>query len=369
MTPALLLPAALAALAALIVPLVIHLAGRTEQRPTDFAALRWLRERPRPRHRPRLDEWPLLIARLLLIALIALWLARPAVFGAHDPRPVVAVVPGVARPVVPESDRAIWLAPGFPALATPPPATTTIASLLRQLDADLAPGVPLRVIVPAIVQGLDGERPRLSRAVTWQLAGGAMPAPPRAPDRTPTVAVRQAGGSPYVAAAVRAWGGTDIGTPARPIVPGTRILAWLVPGPIPAQVQAVLDRGGTMLVAGDTIVPASRASIVWRDASGGALIEERSVPRGRLLRLTQPLVPATSPMLLDPDFPQRLRALLLPQPPPPARAMARDVAPVTGGDTYPQPARDVRPWLAIAIAALLLIERWLATRRKRSMAP
>ena len=38
MTPALLLPGALAALLALIVPLVIHIARRSEQVPTDFAA-------------------------------------------------------------------------------------------------------------------------------------------------------------------------------------------------------------------------------------------------------------------------------------------------------------------------------------------
>ena len=88
MNPALLLPAALAALAALIVPLLIHLARRSEQRPADFAALRWLRQKPKPRHRIRFDEWPLLWLRLLLLALLALWLARPVLFiarrGLHD---------------------------------------------------------------------------------------------------------------------------------------------------------------------------------------------------------------------------------------------------------------------------------------------
>ena len=41
MTPGLLLPAALAALVAVIVPLVIHIARRSEDRPITFAALRW----------------------------------------------------------------------------------------------------------------------------------------------------------------------------------------------------------------------------------------------------------------------------------------------------------------------------------------
>ena len=79
MTPLLLAPLGLAALAALIGPLLIHLRRRTEEVPVDFAALRWLDPRPRPRQRLQFDEWPLLALRLLLVALLALLLARPAV--------------------------------------------------------------------------------------------------------------------------------------------------------------------------------------------------------------------------------------------------------------------------------------------------
>ena len=64
MNLALLLPAGLAALAAVLLPLLIHLARRSEQRPTVFAALQWLRRKPKPRHRIRFDEWPLLLVRL-----------------------------------------------------------------------------------------------------------------------------------------------------------------------------------------------------------------------------------------------------------------------------------------------------------------
>src|SRR5690606_38671272 len=42
MNPLLLLPAGLTALTALALPLLIHLARRQQQRPTVFAALRWL---------------------------------------------------------------------------------------------------------------------------------------------------------------------------------------------------------------------------------------------------------------------------------------------------------------------------------------
>ncbi|WP_374944287.1 BatA domain-containing protein [Sphingomonas sp.] len=368
MTPVLLLPAALAALAALAIPLVIHLARKTEQRPTDFAALRWLRERPRPRHRPRLDEWPLLLARLLLLALLALWLARPAVFGAADTIPVVAVAPGVdPNGLATNGMRAVWLAPGFPDLATAPPQHVPIASLVRQLDAELPPQVRLRLVVPAVLQGADAERPRLTRAVDWHIVPGAMAPSPAMRATAPAIAVRSA--SRYIAAAASAWGARDIGAPGRAVGKDATALAWIGPGPMPAAAQAVLDRGGAVLLAATTPVGEGAATPVWRDALGAPLVESIAVPSGRLLRFTRPLVPAAMPQLLEPDFPKRLRVLFTPDPTPPARVAARNYAPTPGAAPYPQPAIDLRAWLAVAIAALFLVERLLATRRKRAVAP
>ena len=63
MTPLLLAPLGLAALAALIVPILIHLRRRTEEVPVDFAALRWLDALPRPRSKLRFDELLLLAVR------------------------------------------------------------------------------------------------------------------------------------------------------------------------------------------------------------------------------------------------------------------------------------------------------------------
>jgi hypothetical protein len=91
---AFLLPAALAALATALLPLLIHLARRSEQRPTLFAALQWLRQKPKPRHRIRFDEWVLLALRVALVCLFALLLARPVLFGALSDAPYVAVAPG-----------------------------------------------------------------------------------------------------------------------------------------------------------------------------------------------------------------------------------------------------------------------------------
>ncbi|QCW26503.1 hypothetical protein FE772_13350 [Lysobacter enzymogenes] len=147
MSAALLLPLALAALAALALPLLIHLARRSEQRPTVFAALRWLRERPRPRSRIRLDEWPLLLLRLLLLTVLALLLARPVLYGAQPREAWLAVMPGIdpARAGEGLENARLqrrWLAPGFPDVREPAPAPmANAASLLRELDATLPPGV------------------------------------------------------------------------------------------------------------------------------------------------------------------------------------------------------------------------------------
>lgn len=376
--PALLLPAALAALLALLIPLAIHLARRSEAQPTDFAALQWLRQKPRPRSRLRFDEWLLLAARLLLLALVALWLARPVLPGSADRTPVVAVLPGLTAPTA-EGTRTVWLAPGFPAATTPAPAATSVASLVRQLDAELAPGVPLRIIVPAVLQGVDAERLRLSRRVDWQIVPGAMAAPAPARAAPPTLSLRQPPGPDrglrYLRAAAAAWTppgqplAYDTASPDAPLPRPPRILAWLAPDPLPAAVRGWIEAGGTALVTRDSEAADAADTIVWRDDTGAAVATARPLGKGRLLRFTRPLDAGALPLLLDADFPRQLSALLGDAPPLPTRVAARDVRPVDGAPAWPQPALDLQPWLALLIAALFIAERWLATRRSRAPAP
>ncbi|WP_426162928.1 BatA domain-containing protein [Sandarakinorhabdus sp. DWP1-3-1] len=377
--PALLLPAALAALLALLIPLAIHLARRSEALPTDFAALQWLRQKPRPRSRIRFDEWLLLAARLLLLALVALWLARPVLPGSADRTPVVAVLPGLTATTA-EGARTVWLAPGFPAVAVPAPATTTsVTSLIRQLDAELAPGVPLRVIVPAVLQGVDAERPRLSRPVDWQVVPGAMPARAATPAAPPALSLRQPPGPDrglrYLRAAAAAWTppgqppAYDTAAPDAPLPTPPRILAWLAPGPLPAGVRSWIEAGGTALVSHDSEAASDADTTAWRDANGAAVATARPLGKGRLLRFTRPLDAGALPLLLEPDFPRQLAALLDDTPPLPSRVAARDLRPTPGTDAWPQPARDLQPWLALLVATLFLAERWLATRRARAPAP
>lgn len=387
MNAALLLPAALAALAALLLPLLIHLARRSEQRPTDFAALRWLRQKAKPRHRVRFDEWPLLIARLLLLALLALWLAKPVVFGSASEAPWVAVMPGIdlaqARAAVGDGKaRLHWLAPGFPALDQPAPATASLpfASLLRQLDSELPAAVKLSVLVPEQLQGADAQPPRLSRTVEWKVLPGAMPARKSVATDAPALTVRYAqdreDGVRYLRAAASAWQpvATAAAFAAAPVgqaIPTeARYLVWLAPGPLPTAVADWIRQGGTALLAADAEykLPAS-ALVYWRDEIGTPLVEGAALGRGRVLRFTRAFAPETMPQLLQPDFPRNLRTLFATPAPAPARVAAQDYAPAPGGAAYAPPPRGLQPWLTLLIAMLLLVERWLATRRSRGVSP
>lgn len=368
---ALMLPIGLAALAALALPALIHLARRSEEQLTDFAALRWLSQKPKPRQRLRFDEWPLLLLRLLLLALLALWLARPVLRDEADATPWVVVAPGLDAEVPPDAE-VRWLAPGFPPTDTPTPASAPIASLLRQLDAELPADAPLTVVVPERLSGLDGARIQLSRRIDWQVRSGAMPAPKAGAPAVPALAVRyapdQAAGVRYLRAAATAWRqpGRALAFEAAPI--GTalpsrdRVLVWLAAGALPTNVQAWVKQGGTALVAASTAIDAP-------DSAKGAMVEEWPLGRGRLLRFNQPLAAATMPQLLEPSFPHELRELLAAAPPQPSTARAIDVAPIAGGRGYPQPARELQPWLALLIGTLFLAERWMATRRTRRVAP
>lgn len=373
MSLAWLYPAGFAALAALLLPLLIHLARRDQQAPLDFAALRWLRNDPRPRRRLRFDERLLLVLRLLLLALLALWLARPVLLGAEDRRPYVAVMPGVAatavsRLTLPVDARLHWLAAGFPALDTPNPGDRQpISSLLRELDAQLPPQTPLIVLAAPRFDGTDAQRPRLSRPLQWHVidaSGVAMRAvenaQPRAPAAPRLVLPTDAGhaaGLRYLRAAQRAWQAGDT-APA--------VQVRLQDGPLPPELRRQVEAGGTALLGADVVVPAGIAlSPLWRDTAGQPLVEGGALGDGRLLRFTRALQPQAMPELLEADFPQRLRELLQPAAAEPARVDARAYAPRTGGRAVPPPPHELQPWLALLIALLFALERMLATRATR----
>jgi len=386
-TAALLAPLGLAALAALLLPLLIHLARRDTQQPIDFAALRWLEPRPKPHRRPRLDELALLAARLILLTLLALALARPVIWGEGGARNWLFVAPGVdpaaASAQAPKGARKLWLAPGFPDLARPMPrGASPISSLLREVDATLPRGASLTVAVPAVLEGVDAERPRLSRAVDWRVLPGATPAAaqPAAPAVTPKLVVRSApgfeAGARYLRAAAAAWSPSpgaaapDVGPQSETLPDGARAIAWLAPGPLSSAVRDRLTRGAVVLLPAEASIDGlGPATPLWRDAQGQLLVEGGSLGRGRWRRFARPLASETMPELLQPDFPTRLAGLLADPPPAPARVEARDFHPLIGARAGSPPAQDLTPRLAIVVAALFALERWLATRRQRAPRP
>ena len=376
MSLAFLIPAALAALGALLIPLAIHLARRSEQRPTAFAALRWLRQKPKPRHRIRFDEWPLLILRLLLVALMALLLARPVLHGGESHAPYVAVAPGVdlakARAALDSPQaRWHWLAPGFPEVeAMPDAANASLPSLLRELDANLPEEVVLTVFVPARIDHADGRRIVLSRKVDWRVVPGAMTAdvaqkalPPLALDIHHSADRESA--ARYLRAAVRAWQAPDQPKPV-----SVKHFAWLAPGDVPSKVRDYARNGITLLLDADAkFADVTAWTPLWRDEGGSTLIEGAAYGRGRVLRFTRTLAPQAMPQLLDATFPQHLRDALEPPVASPSRVLSTEHTPLTGGPTFPISPRDLQAWLALLIALVFLLERWLATSSRRAVAP
>jgi hypothetical protein len=386
MSIALLAPLGLVALVALALPLLIHLVRRLELTTTEFAALRWIGERLRPQRRLRFERPWLLLLRLVLLALLALLLARPVWQGAApSARPWVVVAPGVALTDARAAAGGIdaewhWLAPQFPhADAAVAVTEVPLASLLRELDAELPAGTALTVIVPDQLAGLDGERARLSRSVDWRIVPGRMTEAASPPADRIRVAARYARETEaslrYLRAAVAAWNQTEPGRyeldaqPADvPIAEATNWLVWLAP-PAPALTRW-LAQGGAALVANDAD---TNGEPLWRDAAGRVLATVVVDGGSRRIALRGALAPADLPLLLDAEFPDRLRAAFVGAAPAPTRAQAASVRPrADAGMTAvsarsPTSAHALDTWLAALIAGLFLIERFVATQRREEV--
>jgi len=377
MTPLLLVPLGLTALAALIVPLLIHVARRTEDVPLDFAAMRWLNALPRPRRRLRFDELLLLALRLLLVALLALLLARPAVLGWEDESARILAAPGIdpvaARSAAGAEADIRWIAPGFPGIETAIPAPSEpVSSLIRQFDAELPEGAALTILVPPVLGGVDAEPLRLTRKVTWRIIGSDAQSGNATAPVIPALSVRHSQGQDsavrYFRAAAGAWSENPRfeATAEAALPPRDHVLVWLVPGPVPQAVSDWIGKGGTALLVDSAQIAMPAASeALWRDETGRTLVEGGALGAGRLLRFTRPLEPAAMPELISPGFAAALRDLVSAPAPPPARVSAAALVPKNGIAPYDLPPRDLTPWLAVIIALVFAAERLLATRQRR----
>jgi len=373
-------PMGLVALAALLLPVLIHFVRRPEEQVVDFAALRWISQRTKPRRRLRLRERVLLVLRLLLIAALSAILASPYWRGhGHEGAAWVAVVPGVnpdaARAAVGAPDAQWhWLVPGFPALASVPKSPgSNPASLARELDVALPPATQLTLVVPATLTGMDAERLAPSHTVNWQVLPGIGPTPESsaAAALPPHLSLRADIGADREARVVRAlvksWdaGGIpvtlDVAGKNVPPAADTDWLFWLG-GTLPAPIRDWARRGGTVLASGQ---PAGEGVPVIVDGSGQTIVTESAEGRGRLLLMGTAMTPEAQPSVGEPDFPRRLRAVLAGPAAPPDRASAVALAPGRGNGLPTGPRRPLDAALGLLAAGLFLLERLWATRPGR----
>lgn len=385
MSLGLLLPLGLTALFALVVPVLLHLHRRQQQKTTPFAALRWIRGPARPRRRLRLEQWPLLLLRLALLVALALLLAEPVWRGERAASgDWVVVVPGVdaaqarAQLTLPAAQWR-WLLPGYPTLSDRTAVADdafAVASLLRELDSELPAGVTLHVLAPPLLQGLDGGSIRLSRAVDWQIVNSAPAAPVLPPAPTPLrISLRQhadAVAATYLQAAVAAGnrGGERyrlaVDAPDAALDTTTAVVFWLAGEPSPALLRWVED-GGTALLDAAPHYPSLQApaEVLARDVYNAPLLRAQARGRGRLLSFAAPLQPQALPLLLDSTFPTLILSHLQPVAQPPDRAAAAAVAPLTGALRADAAPRPLASWLLLIVALLALAERALSFHSAR----
>lgn len=387
MSFALLLPLGLVALAALVVPILIHLLRRPEHQVTDFAALRWVGERLRPRRRLRFDDRWLLLVRLLAMAAIALLLARPVLD--RDWRGVrawIVVAPDVnldaARAKLADVEGEWhWLAPGFPPIESATPAMpVALASLARELDADLDARVALTVVVAATIDGLDGARVVVGRAVDWRIIeptaaeASALATPPASVMPVPAIRVALRYGATsepslrYIRAVIAAWNThvpgafvLDEAAADVAVATDTRWLFWTA-GNLSAAAETWVRSGGRALTINAGADP--DGSVRWRDDNAAVIAHAQAIDDGQHIVLTRNLAPEELPQLLDADFPERVRLLFADAPRAPTRGLASAATPRVGSRSSTPPVFALDALLAIVIATLFLLERVLATRRR-----
>jgi len=374
-------PAGLFALAALSLPLLIHLIRRPQRQLRDFAALRWLAERNRPREKLRWHERLLLLLRLLLLAVLAALLALPAWRASPLPAGTawVLVTPGVdaetaQRSVDLPAAEWHWLAPGFPQLiaaAEPPSAAPEFASLIRELDQQLPPATAVTIIVPAVLSGLDGGRLRLQRNVDWRVLPGVADNDAEtelhAPLRVQARADADGSSELAVAAALaQAWQAAgrdasyDTAAAEAPVPVGTGIVFCFC-AVLPNALERWVADGGTALL---TRQPADSGEPVRVDDGGAIWLRRRPLGHGRVFSVSAALTPQTLPPLLAPDFPAQLWRALQTEAQP-DRAPAAAVAPQKQDAVSPSPLRPLEQGLALLAALLFAAERLWAVRRRR----
>lgn len=159
-----LVPAFLAGLAALAVPVIVHLRHREKDRPFRFPSLMFLERIPiRTAQRRRVTDWPLLLLRALVVTLAVLAFARPVVDRAASAAAALGV-----RTVVLALDQSLSMGHA----AAWPAALDSARAVIAGLGADDRVAVVLFDEEATVAQPLTGDHAAARAALE-----GAGPAP------------------------------------------------------------------------------------------------------------------------------------------------------------------------------------------------
>ena len=138
--------------------------------------------------------------------------------------------------------------------------------------------------------------------------------------------------------------------------------------PDPAAWRDWVHEGGELLIAAGTPWPAGAQAVpAWQDDHGVLLFARARGGGGTLWKLSQGLDPATSPRVREAAFATALARALRP-PAMPSRVAAADFAPAQQARSWRRAPQPLAPLLALLIALVFALERWMATAPRRGTA-
>lgn len=414
---ALLNPWGLLALAALLLPLAIHLLSRSRGRRVLVGNIALYRQRRRLRvFEARIQEWPLLLLRLLLLLVAAILVAELA----REQRSTLAgdvayVTPewladqGAAAAAALPADQVRVLAPSFPPAGVYEPESAESQADLYGVLAERLAAVDHRGEVTVYALGTAGQfpiaAPGLSQRVRWMLSAPSTPtqtapltlsvmlyhAAERLTDAKRvaaalSLAAEQRQVSLYIATIAVPAGevvtevsrvdgapssalrvAIGLGVAIDPTVPVT-VFADSNPGPAVSRFQLPGQAADTYAVRPALLEGLQQdwRKVLWRAENGQPVLVLLPSTHGRHLRYLDRLTMGDNALLASEVFPETLLRLLVGESvwwrghvhslANPVRALM-----VPGVDA-PVPQQPLRPWLALLLAGLVALERWWSER-------
>ncbi|MFK7887851.1 MAG: BatA domain-containing protein [Gammaproteobacteria bacterium] len=378
-------PQALIGLAALLVPLAIHLLQRGHHDTVEIATTQFVPSDLRPQWRwNRLRERWLWLLRSLLVIAACILLTAP--YKAQSPLTTNAetytlvspqITADVARELAGEfagnETELRWLAPGLPLLETTRPVwhSERLWGELWQADQELPDTIALRVIAVPLGATLGPERLSLGRAIEW-IDAPAATRPVASPSELVIVHdADRAADVQQILEVTAAW--RDVGLPVtvRAVAPQNappkaNQLLWLSAQPWNTSVDMTVPG----VIVTDTAPPPGDGWVLQRDSRGAPALIERS-HQARIVRHFTSALRADSGRVNAPEFALALWEAVRPEP----EALAGELR-VDAGLSTPRlrdanavaSRRSLAPVWVFVVVLLAALERMVAGLPKRRSA-